>query len=59
VGEGAFDPFVRLAVRRQLTERWSPLAAVQYEWLDDPITDSPVVDTNHDASFMVSMLYQW
>ena len=58
-GEHALDPFARLVVRRKLTERWSLLAAAQYEWLDDTITDSPIVDANYHASFMVGMLYSW
>jgi outer membrane protein len=58
-GEPALDPFVRLAVRRKLTERWSFLAAAQYEWLDDEIKGSPIVDADYDASFMVGMFYSW
>jgi MipA family protein len=58
-GEEALDPFVRLAVRRKFTERWSLLAAVQYEWLDDEITNSPIVNSNYDVSFMAGVLYSW
>jgi len=58
-GENSLDPFVRLAVRRKLTERWSLLAAAQYEWLDDEIRSSPIVDADYDASFMIGMLYSW
>jgi len=58
-GENAVDPFVRLAVRRKLSERWSLLAAVQYEWLDKEISESPIVDRDYEASFMVGMLYAW
>ena len=58
-GESGFDPFVRLALRHQLTEGWSLLAAAQYEWLDSQPADSPFLDANHDASFIVGMLYEW
>jgi len=58
-GEDAFDPFMRLAVRRKLTERWSLVAAAQHEWLDDEISDSPIVDRDYDVSFIVGMLYSW
>jgi len=58
-GDAALDPFLRLAVRRKITERWSLLAAAQYEWLDDEITDSPIVDARYDASFIIGMLYSW
>jgi len=58
-GDAALDPFLRIAVRRKLSERWSLLAAAQYEWLDDEITDSPIVDAGYDASFIIGMLYSW
>ncbi len=58
-GENALDPFVRLTMRRRLTERWSLLAFAQYEWLDDEIRSSPVVDTDYDASLMVGLFYSW
>jgi outer membrane protein len=58
-GEEALDPFVRLAVRRRLTQRWSLLAAVQYEWLNSEITDSPIVDSDYQASFIAGVLYAW
>lgn len=58
-GDDAVNPFVRLAVRRKLTSRWSLLGAVQYEWLDDEITDSPLVQDSYDASIMAGLLYSW
>lgn len=58
-GERALDPFVRLALRRRLTQQWSLLAAAQYEWLDDTSAESPITDANHDASVIVGMVYSW
>jgi outer membrane protein len=55
----ALDPFVRLGVRRRIAPRWSLLASIQYEWLDESITDSPVGDVDHDASFAMGMSYSW
>ena len=55
----AVDPFVRLAVRRELTERWSLLTALQYEWLDSEIRDSPIVDDNYDLSIMGGVMYSF
>ena len=55
----AINPFVRLAVRRKLTERWTLLTALQYEWLDDEIGDSPIVDEHYDASVVLGVLYSW
>jgi outer membrane scaffolding protein for murein synthesis (MipA/OmpV family) len=48
-----------LAMRRRLSEGWSLMAAVQYEWLDREITDSPIVDSNYQASFIAGVLYSW
>jgi len=58
-GDDAVDPYVRLAVRHKLASRWSLLAAAQYEWLDDEITDSPIVDKSYEASFLLGLLYSW
>ena len=57
--DDALDPYLRLAVRRKITERWSLLGAVQYEWLDSEITDSPIVDDNYEASLLLGVLYSW
>lgn len=58
-GDDAVDPYIRMAVRRKLLPRWSLLAAAQYEWLDDAITDSPIVDEGYEASFLLGLLYTW
>jgi outer membrane protein len=55
----AVDPFVRLAVRRKLGGKWSLLGAVQYEWFDSEITDSPIVDRSNDVSFVAGLLYSF
>ena len=46
-------------MRHKLSSRWSLLGVVQYEWLDDEITDSPVVDEGYEASFLLGALYTW
>jgi len=58
-GDDAVDPYLRLAVRHKLGGRWSLLAAVQYEWLDSEITDSPIVDEDYDASVLLGIMYAW
>ncbi len=58
-GNDAVDPYLQLAVRRKLNDRWSLLGAVQYEWLDSEITDSPVVEDDYEASFLLGILYSW
>lgn len=58
-GNDAVNPYLQLAVRRKLSDRWSLLGAVQYEWLDSEITDSPIVDDDYEASFLLGILYSW
>lgn len=57
--DDATDPFVRLAVRRKLAGKWSLLGALQYEWFDSEIKDSPIVDQSQDVSFVAGVLYSW
>ena len=57
--DDAVEPYLRLAVQRKLTERWRLLGAVQCEWLDGEITDSPIVDDHYEASFLLGVLYSW
>ena len=55
----ALDPYLRLVVRRKISERWSLLGAAQYEWLDSEIRDSPLVDDGYEASFLLGLLFTW
>jgi outer membrane protein len=58
-GNAAVDPYLQLAVRRKLGDRWSLLGAIQYEWFDSEITDSPIVEDDYEASFLLGVLYTW
>jgi len=58
-GEQAFDPFLRLVVRHKLTKHWSLFSDAQYEWLASEITNSPIVDKDHQLSFTAGVLYAW
>ncbi len=53
----AIDPFVRVAVKRELIGDFSFLGALEYEWLDSAIRDSPIVDRSYNASFVLGLLY--
>ncbi len=58
-GEQAFDPFLRLVVRRKLTKHWSLFSDARYEWLASEITNSPIVSKDHQLSLTVGALYAW
>jgi outer membrane protein len=52
-------PVARLAIRRRLSEKWGFLFATQFEWLDDEISDSPIVDDNSTLSIIVGATYSF
>ncbi len=58
-GEQAFDPFLRLVVRRKLTKHWSLFSDARYEWLASEITDSPIVSRDYQFSITGGALYAW
>lgn len=58
-GHDAVDPYLSLAIRRKLNDRWSLLGAVQYEWFDSEIKDSPIVKDDYEASFLLGLMYTW
>jgi outer membrane protein len=55
----AVNPFVGLRLLRSLGKRWTLLGAAQYEWFDDEISDSPIVDEDYDISVMAGLLYSF
>jgi MipA family protein len=55
----AITPVVRVAVRRELSERWGLLLAGQYEWLDSEVRDSPIVDEDSILSALLGVTYSF
>jgi outer membrane protein len=58
-GEQAFDPFLRLVVRHNLTKHWSLFTDAQYEWLASEITNSPIVSKDYQLGVTTGVLYAW
>lgn len=56
---GAWNPYLRLAVRRKLNERWSLLLGGQLDWFDSEIKDSPIVDDSRDFMLLGGLLYSF
>jgi len=54
-----FTPVGRLVIRRRLSQKWGFLFATQFEWLDDEISDSPIVDDNSTLSVLVGAAYSF
>ncbi len=58
-GQQAFDPFLRLVVRHNVTKHWSLFTDAQYEWLASEIAKSPIVSKDHQLSLTAGVLYAW
>ncbi|MCI0498853.1 MAG: MipA/OmpV family protein [Planctomycetales bacterium] len=57
-GDG-WDPFVSLYTTYKITDQWSFLATLRYEWLGSEITDSPIVNDHYQAMLMAGLMYQF
>ncbi|MHC4518849.1 MAG: MipA/OmpV family protein [Planctomycetota bacterium] len=55
--DAAITPAVRLALRRDLSDKWGTFLAAQYEWLDNEISDSPIVDDTSRLSLVLGVTY--
>jgi len=55
--DGSVNPFVALRVQRPVGRKWSLLGVIQYEWFDDEISDSPIVDESYDITVLAGVLY--
>lgn len=56
VGE-AWNPMVRVNVMYQINKQWSAMGIIGYEWLDNEISDSPIVDDDYQIQCMVGVMY--
>ncbi len=55
--DDTISPAIRLAVRRELSSHWGLLLGFQYEWLDNEISDSPIVDDDTTLSLLLGATY--
>ncbi len=58
VGE-AFNPFVRLQAEYEINSRWSVIGGLTFEFLDDTITGSPIVDEDYKLSLITGVIYSF
>ncbi|MFA9459751.1 MipA/OmpV family protein [Thiohalorhabdus methylotrophus] len=56
-GQDAWSPFVALVARVRLTGRWGAFTYLRHSWLDEPVTDSPIVDRATVYSGVVAVSY--
>lgn len=48
----SWTPFVSLATRCRINEKWSSMIMVRYDWLDDEISDSPIVNKDYQIKLI-------
>jgi len=48
-----------LRLNYRLDDRWSLMGMAFLEWLGDEITDSPIVDEDYVASFLIGIMYRF
>lgn len=52
----AWNPFVSLTTQYYFTEKWSSLVMLSYEWLDNEISDSPIVNKQYQVRLMAGIM---
>ncbi|MDH4202351.1 MAG: MipA/OmpV family protein [Phycisphaerae bacterium] len=52
----AWNPFVALTTQYYFTEKWSSLVMLQYEWLNNEISDSPIVNKQYQVRVMAGIM---
>jgi len=52
----AWNPFVALTTQYYFTKKWSSLITLQYEWLDNEISDSPIVNKQYQVRVMAGIM---
>lgn len=55
--DDTISPLVRLMLRRKLSQAWSAMGAVQYEWFGSEITNSPIIEDDYGVSFILGLTY--
>ena len=48
-----------LRLNYRLDDRWSLMGMAFLEWLGDEITESPIVDKDYVASFLIGIMYRF
>lgn len=56
-GDAAINPFAALAARYRLSKRWGLFGLVRHTWLDQPVTDSPIVDSATNNSGVLAVTF--
>ena len=52
----AWNPFVTLTTQYYFNEKWSTLIMFRYDWLDNEISDSPIVNKNYQVRAFVGVM---
>lgn len=58
-GDSVVNPRASMVISWRLHGPWSLIGISSFEWLDDPIQDSPVVDRDHELFFLLGASYSF
>ena len=53
----ALNPFMSLRLTYKLNEKWNIFSSFRYQWLDNEISNSPIVDQSYQTSLMFGFMY--
>jgi outer membrane scaffolding protein for murein synthesis (MipA/OmpV family) len=46
-----------LRLTYKLNDKWDVFSSFKYQWLDNEISDSPIVDQSYKTSWMFGLIY--
>ena len=55
----AFNPFMSLQLTYELNEKWNIFSSFRYEWLENDISKSPIVDQSYQTSLIFGFIYRF
>ena len=57
--EAAINSFVKISVFYRLSKKWNVIAGLEYSYLEDAITKSPIVDENYETTAFSAITYTY
>ncbi len=58
-GSSVVNPRASMLISWRFHGPWSLIGLASYEWLDDPIQESPIVDQDHEVFYLLGVSYSF
>jgi outer membrane protein len=55
----ALNPFLSLRLTYKFKKQWNLFGSFRYQWLDDQISESPIVEQSYKTSWMFGLMYSF